>query len=667
MAVVTVDSQSSGLPIQVAQVTNVGGLARSTPTVTAFAGVSPDNQPANLTSLSIVGTNFDTTAANDLVILSDGAVGTVHTSASHAPTATTLYVDITTAPVTAGVLTATVVVDGVSSAASSAATIQPVVTQNTTNPVGITATTLTINGYGFDPTASRDAVAFTNSLGAADGVGTVTSATPTSLTVSFTGTGDSKPTFEGILNAKVTVTESTIGYPSTATQVATVVPVVTAVTSVTYPINAAPVVTINGFGFTGATAVTLKDAAGVALTVSGFSVNTLPAAAAGTIITATCSTLPTVLGALTAVIANSGNSAAVQVGTVVPAVNTNLASLADTATIITIGGHGFDPTHANNTVAFNDGAAGVVVGSTSTSLLVQFTTRPTTAGSLTATVTTDGISSSSTQVATVAPVVTPATTSMPVNTADSITINGYGFSTTAASDSVSFDGGATWLSPTAATANAFTVSYTPTSTGNLTAIVKVGPSGSQVSSGSAVQVGKVVPAVTSSTTALAASVTAVTIAGHGFDSAAANNAVSFSYSSSGTASWAGVITAATATSLTVGFNGQNLVAGPLYASVTSDGLSSSWTQVAAITPVITANTATLGGHQYVIISGYGFDTTTLTKDVFKLSSGTAGVNVFVSATSIEVPLTVMPTVWPLTASVTLNGQTSNTVEVASGT
>jgi len=74
-------------------------------------------------------------------------------------------------------------------------------------------------------------------------------------------------------------------------------------------------------------------------------------------------------------------------------VTSSTATLAASATTITIHGFGFDPTAANNRVTFNDGAVGTVTAATATTLTVTFSTRPTAAGSLTAVVTTDGVSS----------------------------------------------------------------------------------------------------------------------------------------------------------------------------------------------------------------------------------------------------------------------------------
>jgi hypothetical protein len=75
-------------------------------------------------------------------------------------------------------------------------------------------------------------------------------------------------------------------------------------------------------------------------------------------------------------------------------VTASSANLLRNATGITIVGTGFNPTTPSlNTVVFNLGAVGTVTAATSTSLTVTFTTSPTLLGSLTAVVTTSGMSS----------------------------------------------------------------------------------------------------------------------------------------------------------------------------------------------------------------------------------------------------------------------------------
>ena len=129
-------------------------------------------------------------------------------------------------------------------------------------------------------------------------------------------------------------------------------------------------------------------------------------------------------------------------------------------------------------MTFNDGAAGTVTSATATSLIVTFLTDPTAAGSLTAVVAVsgDGNSGFPVQVANILgpPSVTPNTNDLPNNNS-TITITGFGFSPTAANDSVSFNQG-TVGTVTSATATSLIVTF---STGGslLNAIVTVSGSG----------------------------------------------------------------------------------------------------------------------------------------------------------------------------------------------
>jgi hypothetical protein len=79
-------------------------------------------------------------------------------------------------------------------------------------------------------------------------------------------------------------------------------------------------------------------------------------------------------------------------------------SLSASATEVVINGSGFDPIVSNNSVTFNKSAVGIVTAATATSLTVTFTTEPSSAGNLTAIVTSNSVSSgSAVQVATVVP------------------------------------------------------------------------------------------------------------------------------------------------------------------------------------------------------------------------------------------------------------------------
>ncbi len=186
----TVGSESSGTAVQVA-------------TVAPVATVSTANLAANATSLTIKGFGFSTTASSDKVTFSGGATGTVT-----AATATTLTVTSLKGLIS-GKLLASVTVSGTSSgAAVQVATVTPVVTKSTTS-LAPSATTLTINGFGFDPTAAHDTVVFSNGV-----TGTVSTATNNQLVIiNLTGL------VAGALTAVVTVDGESSG---TAIEVADV-------------------------------------------------------------------------------------------------------------------------------------------------------------------------------------------------------------------------------------------------------------------------------------------------------------------------------------------------------------------------------------------------------------------------------------------------------------
>src|SRR5690606_16138466 len=116
-------------------------------------------------------------------------------------------------PTMAGSLTSIVTTDSVASgAAVQVATVIPAVTPSPSNLITANASTITINGYGFDPTPGNNTVTFDNGA-----TGNVTAASATSLTVTFVN----KPTEAGQLNASVATNTISSG---TAVQVAGVSP-----------------------------------------------------------------------------------------------------------------------------------------------------------------------------------------------------------------------------------------------------------------------------------------------------------------------------------------------------------------------------------------------------------------------------------------------------------
>ncbi|TCO94115.1 DNA-binding beta-propeller fold protein YncE [Chthoniobacter flavus] len=156
--------------------------------------------PINTTLIAINGL-FNRTVANNTVTFNNGAIGTVAGSVNGGGiiiggngNITSLTINLTTPPNQVGPLIATVSAGGVSSVPVQVATVVPVVTSTTTD-LGFNTTTLTINGFGFDPIAANNTVTLNNGA-----TGTVTAATATQLTIALTHS----PTQTGTLTATVT-------------------------------------------------------------------------------------------------------------------------------------------------------------------------------------------------------------------------------------------------------------------------------------------------------------------------------------------------------------------------------------------------------------------------------------------------------------------------------
>ena len=272
-----------------------------------------------------------------------------------------------------------------------------------------------------------------------------------------------------------------------------------------------------------------------------------------------------------------------------PMVSSADAALAQSAERITIRGMGFDSRPGRNVVAFDGGVTGKVVSATSKTLVVQFTQKPTAAGTLSATVTTNGRSSgAAVGVATVveAPTVTVDTASL-ARGAKTLMIRGTGFDPTNLTNKVRLSGGATGV-VTSATATTLTV-----------AVRNLPAAGTQVAatvtsfggtSGAAVTVARIVrnPTVQPSADQMAVSSKTITIRGSGFDPRFRNNLVTFNLGA------VGYVTSATKNTLVVKFTTQPSV-GRLKAVVTSFGGSSNAVQVATVQPATTSGTYTLYG------------------------------------------------------------------------
>ena len=342
-------------------------------------------------------------------------------------------------------------------------------------------------------------------------------------------------------------------------------------------------------------------------------------------------------------------------------VTTNATSIPNYTSPITITGTAFSPTTGNDTVTFDNGVSGSVIAATTTSLTVALTTPPGTHGNLDAIVTVAGVGpSSNTEVASLtSSTVNTNTTNLP-NNASTITIGGtFGFGTTAANDSVSFNLGAVGTVSSAGNFS-LTVTFTtdPTATGSLFAVVTDGGEGVS----SSTQVATVTaPSITTNTSSLAHNASTITIAGSGFSTTTSNDTVIFNDGAVGS------VTAATATSLTVAFSTEPTALGSLTAVVTVTGVGvSNSTQVATVVPVVTTNTAGLLQYDTTMtIAGYGFDTITANDSVIFTNGGVTGSVTAASSTSLTVSLTGLSGVadsTALDASVTVDTVSSGSAQ-----
>jgi hypothetical protein len=175
------------------------------------------------------------------------------------------------------------------------------------------------------------------------------------------------------------------------------------------------------------------------------------------------------------------------------------------------------------------------------------------------------------------------------------------------------------------------------------------------SSGTAVQVATVVPAVTQNTATIATTTPTLTITGAGFDTTAANNVVSLTL---GGQTLTATVTSATSTSLTVTLPTFNAITtqSMLTAVVTTDGYSSSSTQVATVVPAPTLYAASTGlflaNGATLTMAGVFYDTDYSDYTV-TFSNGAVGYVTGVTSSTLTVAFTTLPTtLGPMSATVT---------------
>lgn len=626
----------------------------------------------NTSTITITGTNFDATNNNYVTLYTDDGntalpVGTIASLTGYSgiqnivATATQLTVTLA-GPLPLGDLYASVITDGVSSGApvqiANVTTLAPIV-YSTTTTFSPNPTLLTISGSGFD----------------SSGINTVTlshgedkTVIPDDAIVSVMA--DSGEQLTVILNADFELPNDTIwasvtahGYSSgTSGPIATIADAGPTITySAQNLANTATTLVIQGTDFSVDSEVALT-------TCTGSTLDCTIASATATQLTLTLNAtqLAKITGQLYATVTTSGDtSATVEVANIIaalaPTVTPGTGRLANNVSQIVINGANFDTSGASdNSVTLSSGTVASVVVNSSTMLTVNVT-GPLTNGALSASVTTNGLTSQLTPIATVVAPVTPSITAAENNniltTATTLSIYGTGFDTNSgATYAVTLSSG-TAASVQAVSATELQVTlntYFPLNTGALTATVIVdGISTNTVQVATAVPT----PTITTSTTNWTIGTSTLTIRGAHFNPIAANNTVLLSNGADCT------IVSANSLCIVVQVT-QAPTVGPLSAKVISADLASTdWTVVATAVPGVTASTASVfRTAKTFTISGAGFDTIASHNKV-TLSSGTVKI---LSATSTKLvcQFVTTPHYGPLNAKVTVDGVASSLTRVA---
>ena len=500
------------------------------------------------------------------------------------------------------------------------------VTPATTN-LAANATTLVIEGAGFDTTPGNNTVALPGS--GATNI-TVTSATSTRLEVSFDG-----PLATGALQATVTVNGVTSQAQQVATVTASSTPTITASTN-RVAANATELM-INGTGFDtssqGTNTVSLSSGTVKSVTVN--SATQLTLAVEG----------PLTVGTLTATVTTNGvSSASQQVANVVaanvPAIDANSRNLFENADTVVIYGIGFDTSaEATTQVELKLPSQSVTFSSITVNSATMMTVNGVSLpqpGVLTAKVTVNGIESEETTVANVLPdavpvLVVPSTLPNVAPNATSLTLYGWGF-TSGSSVVLQYNDGAGWVAisgftTTVDSPNQITITDlsipTPTSgTGTLSAIVNDptnSTSGGIQAVGTILTTASSAPTIVSNSSVISSETATLTIQGTGFDPNGMNVVSLFvdgvalpAAAIKATAAGAGqeVTASSDGTSLTVTLAGP-LPLGDLTASVVTDGVAMAGNpvQVATVAGLsITEATNKISDSPTLLtIEGNGFD------------------------------------------------------------
>jgi len=528
------------------------------PTISSFA---PSSGPVG-TSVTITGTGFDPTPANNSIYFNNSGNGVSPSSA----TTTQLVV---TVPYRATTGAFTVSVDGSQAVSSPSNFTVPLPTISSFTPAtGQLGSTVTITGTGFSTTLAQDEVTIGGNTAIAN------TATPTQLNVTV-----ASGTISGAIG--ISTDHANTVYSSSAFTVA------------------AP--TISSFAPSSG-----QGGSQVTITGAGFDIYpsnnlvTFNGATSRTAITATSTQIVVSVpyNSTTGPICVSVNGSAQGCSSsnftpLPPAITSFSPTSGVTGVSVTITGTGFGTTPANNSVSFL-GSPAVVNSATSTQLVVTVPS-----GAQTGTIAVSAYNGNygySTTEFSKLPLTVSGFTPTAGPTGTPVTISGTGFSSNIANDRVTFNGTAATV--TAANATAITANVPP----NIT----TGPVAVSVNGGAFVSSGANFtpqgPTITGFTPTSGGVGTSVTITGTGFSATPASNAVKFN----------GVATTVTSASTTqlVAAVPYGTSTGPISISVNGGLPVYSSTNFLVPLPTITNFTPATGlAGTSVTITGTGFSPT----------------------------------------------------------
>ena len=498
----------------------------ATPTV---AAVSPASGPAGATgfALTLTGTGFSATAADNVIAFNGTPLTQSITSATGTALTATVTPPATAAPYTVTVTTRSVL--STSSAAVNFTTTTPVLTgiSPQSGAAGAASFTLTLTGTGFDAAADNQVV-FTDSTGAATSFGPATAATAGGTTLTVTGT---VPVPADLYAVTVKVGAGPASNPKSFTAT----PTVAAVSPASGPAGATGfALTVSGTGFSATAADNVIAFNGTPLPTQSIT------SASGTALAATV-TLPAAASASNAVtVTTRGQTTpgSVPFATTTPALNgisPPSGSAGATGFTLTLTGTGFDAAADNQVVLTDSRGVATAFGSPAASAdgltLTVTATVPAPADLYAVTVKVGAGPASNPKSFTATPTVAAVSpTSGPAGaTGFALTLTGTGFSATATDNVIYFNG--TPLTQTVTSVSASGTSLTATVTLPSAAAsytVTVTTRGVPSASSAAVPFVTTTPVLTGispqSGAAGAAGFT-LTLTGTGFDAAADNQVV----------------------------------------------------------------------------------------------------------------------------------------------